>query len=333
MIIKVDGVATIVHAVTGKTYHIDSEQIDWDATGGSERQMGPEIEYQAVLDHSDLGTLNWSVWEYPAGALNYIAYDVGPHTLVEDFTIYFEHEPDWEPDNAASSVWFRDDEGNAISKEMLARMRSTDQKQVMKGWFLSMFEDPQNETPYAPKGTSSGSAYFYPWGGPYNASDQLHNQFAAIVSEEIIAETVDELEDETGIFEWAPSPSHPGQIQANEDYLAEQHFDSFTLLDQIKTRIESGESGNFSNAEVAAEMQKLRKSIAELRAAIQDLSGHSGQTPGMGHNRPPSDLDVSYEIQEQVEEQLSKVETEIDADNPDPKVGVRAVEIVKQIWG
>jgi hypothetical protein len=34
---------------TGDIYEIESDELDWDAVGGDERQMGPEIHYEAIL--------------------------------------------------------------------------------------------------------------------------------------------------------------------------------------------------------------------------------------------------------------------------------------------
>ncbi len=332
MIIQADGAATIVHAVTGKIYHIDADELDWDSTGGSAHQMGPQIEYQATLEHPALGTLTWSVWEYPAGALNYTTYDIGPHRLDQDFTISFKEEPKSALDSTLTVEWFRDDEGNAISEKRLASMQPENQKQIMKQWFTSMFEDPQMETPYAPKDSKSETGYIFIWGGPYDAAEELYNQFSGSVSEEIINEAAEELEDETGILVWAPSHQHPDQLNADEEHSADRQLDPFNRLEQIKTRIRNGETGDFSNPEVVAEVRKLKESISELRDAIQDFSERTNQMPGIGHNRPPSDLDVSDETRRTVEEQLDAVEGELTAENPDPEVGIRATETIKRIW-
>ena len=336
MIITATGPARISHGSTGVSYEIETDELDWSATGGSERQMGPEAEYQAIIEHPELGMLSWSVWEYPAGALNYVTYDVGPHQLVSDFEISLEHEPDLEPEDypetVSDDVWFRDEEGNAISQTMLESMNADSQKQVLKRWFLSMFEDPQNETPYAPKDSVSDSNYSYLWGGPYDAGEQLFDKFSGAVPEEVINDVAEELQGDTGIYEWAPGPNHPDQIRASEEYQAEQEPDPFCLLTPIKARLERDEIATFSNAGAVQEMGELKASIKELRSAIVGLNGLSGQQPGIGHNRPPSDLDVSYEVQKEIEEQLDTVEAELETDEPDPKTVLNAGEVVKRFW-
>jgi hypothetical protein len=101
------GTARIRHSVTNEIHEIEYKELDWDAVGGDERQMGPEVHYQAVLEHPDLGTLSWSLWEYPVGVENYRDPNVGQHELIKDFDYGLEHEEpppdDWidysPPDN------------------------------------------------------------------------------------------------------------------------------------------------------------------------------------------------------------------------------------------
>jgi hypothetical protein len=87
------GTAQIRHKTTSVVYSIESDELDWDAVGGDERQMGPEIHYEAVLDHPALGYL----WEYPVGIENHHDTNVGGHEVVGDFDYGLEHEA--EPDD------------------------------------------------------------------------------------------------------------------------------------------------------------------------------------------------------------------------------------------
>ena len=86
------GKARIQHKVTGKIYDIECEELDWDVDGSDERQMGPEIHHEAVLEHPDLGDLNWSLWEYPVGVENDHKYNVGEHIVVKDFDYGLVHD-------------------------------------------------------------------------------------------------------------------------------------------------------------------------------------------------------------------------------------------------
>lgn len=91
------GTARIRHNATGEIFEIESDELDWDAVGGDERQMGIEIHYEAVLEHPQLGELKWGLWEYPVGIENYSDTDAGEHAVLEDFDYGLEHGPP-EPD-------------------------------------------------------------------------------------------------------------------------------------------------------------------------------------------------------------------------------------------
>ncbi len=91
------GTARIRHKKTGEIYDIENDELDWDAVGGDERQMGSEIHYEAMIEHPDLGDLSWGLWEYPIGIENYRETNAGPHEVIRDFDYGLERsEP--EPD-------------------------------------------------------------------------------------------------------------------------------------------------------------------------------------------------------------------------------------------
>ncbi|MCS3804693.1 hypothetical protein HNO92_001407 [Chromobacterium alkanivorans] len=94
------GKACIRHRETGKIHEIESGELDWEVVGGDERDMGLETHYQAFVDHPELGTLTWDLWEYPEGIENCQNTDVGRHEAVDDFNFGLEHEEP-EPDE-----WF-----------------------------------------------------------------------------------------------------------------------------------------------------------------------------------------------------------------------------------
>jgi SIR2-like domain len=97
------GAARIRHMATGEIYEIESDELDWDAVGGDERQMGPEIHYEAILEHPALGELRWSLWEYPIGAENRHETNVGGHGVLEDFEFGLEHDEP-EPDDQEGNL-------------------------------------------------------------------------------------------------------------------------------------------------------------------------------------------------------------------------------------
>lgn len=71
------------------------------------------------------------------------------------------------------------------------------QKQLMRDWFYAIYEDPAKRTPYS----SSEGGYLWFDGGPYNAFDELTNNFSGPVQDDLIKELADELNEESQ--EWA----------------------------------------------------------------------------------------------------------------------------------
>jgi hypothetical protein len=78
-------------------------------------------------------------------------------------------------------------------------LSNEEQKEYLKDWFLSRYEDPVHSCPYE----SSEGGYIYIWGGPFEASDILQGHFD--LDEEIIDEVVNELEKECS--EWSKIPT------------------------------------------------------------------------------------------------------------------------------
>jgi len=71
------------------------------------------------------------------------------------------------------------------------------QIEIMKNWFLSNYQNPEEECPY----DNEEGDYVYIYGGPYNAREEIEDQFEEYVDNEIIEELVNELENEC--YEWS----------------------------------------------------------------------------------------------------------------------------------
>ena len=178
--VYVRGKARIRHAETAEIYEIGADQIDFEAVGSHERGMGPETTYSAIMDHPQLGQLVWDLWEYPVGAENHRETDVGPHELLENIDFGLRHEP---PD---------DDERQAAIDTLVE-------------WFFERFEDPAHRLPYE----SAEGGYQWIYGGPYDAREQLEDNFPDEAGH-IIDAAVDQIKS-GGLTEWSP-------VSSPEDY-------------------------------------------------------------------------------------------------------------------
>jgi hypothetical protein len=75
-----------------------------------------------------------------------------------------------------------------------------EQIRIMGAWFRHRYEDPAHRTPYE----SAEGGYIWVNGGPYDAREQLEEQFQGIVPDEVIEELLDKLHGEC--VDWAPVP-------------------------------------------------------------------------------------------------------------------------------
>jgi hypothetical protein len=96
-------------------------------------------------------------------------------------------------------MWMSEDTN--YEPEALRTATAEEQYRVINAWFWAKFEDPAQNTPH----DSGEGGYIYIDGGPYDAREQLEQEFLGIVPQEVIDELVGKLQGEC--FEWAPTSS------------------------------------------------------------------------------------------------------------------------------
>jgi hypothetical protein len=151
-------------------------------------------------------------------------------------------------------------------------------------WFHSNFEDPTNETP------RDNGEFIYIWGGPYDARDELWNEFGSIVPEERIEQVIAEVE-ASGIQDWAPGPNHPSTREREEEWLRQREQESTAQsesLDQIIDRLHSGVKPTYGDGYELEQRQAILERLDSLKSALAQTRPAHG---GIGHNRPPPDDD------------------------------------------
>lgn len=85
---------------------------------------------------------------------------------------------------------------------------------IIVDWFLHFYADPTHEMPY----DSQEGGYQFIYGGPYDATEVLEDAFDTLASDQAISLAVDKINDTYDVWEWAPSPLHPDQVDAAKDY-------------------------------------------------------------------------------------------------------------------
>lgn len=162
------------------------------------------------------------------------------------------------------------DHPSPITRTQFRRMSREAQREVMLEWFAANYEDPAERTPYE----SREGGYQWIWGGPYDASEEIRDQFEGLTSEKVIFEVIDEIQKD-GLIEWAPTPR---QSDYDEDTPIEEDKD-IDPLDALPD-----EAGPFlgSREEMAARKEAV-DAIERFERLIKE------KPAGIGHNNPPED--------------------------------------------
>ena len=105
----------------------------------------------------------------------------------------------------------------------------------MMDWFHSNFQEPANRLSY--NGREGG--YLFIHGGPYDAGEELHDNFSNHYPEDFIEEAVDRVTSE-GIYEWDNTNEH--QDVDPEDYDPEDYDDLTPSNDSLSTGVQLPES-------------------------------------------------------------------------------------------
>jgi hypothetical protein len=320
MIIECTGTAILEDRSSGRRFEIEHDELDWEVADVQERSMGQETHYQATIEHEVLGTLSWNLWEYPVGLQNYHSTEVGQAHIIQDFEYSLEHEDDrdWED---------MFDPPEITTEEEWADLPKGEQIERMVAWFNRMFEDPQNQTPYAADKDSPYN-YEYIWGGPYDASEELTDQFAGIASEDAIEKAAEIVQDQDGIFEWAPSDAHPDMRRRAEEAMEEQ-IDLFPSLDDIRQKIGEAPRLQLGTPEELAARQELLALIQDLGPLVTQATDSSSHG-GMGHNQPPPEMALPENIGISITANINIIQTEVSSDTPDTEKVAEATSALQK---
>jgi hypothetical protein len=178
----------------------------------------------------------------------------------------------------------QDDIERGVTPSELKRLGRKRQKEYMLYWFHGNFEDPSNETP------RDEGEFIYIWGGPYDARDELWNEFGSIVPEDRIEEVISEVE-ASGIQDWAPGPDHPSTREREKEWLRQRGQETTAQsesLEQIIDRLHSGVKPTYGDGYELEQRQAILERLNSLKSALAQMTPAHG---GIGHNRPPPDDD------------------------------------------
>jgi hypothetical protein len=135
-------------------------------------------------------------------------------------------------DSERTPPFYRLPEGRSINVYDLQKASPETQRAAMRQWFSENFEDPVNNTPY----DSGEGGYQFIWGGPYDAREELEQEFGGIVPDEVIEGLADTLSDIS--IEWS---GNSDKSEHFDDYLFDSISESSKHYEEFKSNILSVE--------------------------------------------------------------------------------------------
>jgi len=125
-----------------------------------------------------------------------------------------------------------------IIADELSTLDKEDQIEVMKEWFFERYDDPVNRCPY------DEGEYVYIFGGPYDAGEELENEFAAVCSDEALDELIEELRNKCWEWsavespDWRDDDYYDVEIALNtKDHFVKLH-DSLAHLEELSQNLQ-----------------------------------------------------------------------------------------------
>lgn len=182
-----------------------------------------------------------------------------------------------------SKRYYTVEDYDGLTPSSLKEASEADQIRYMKHWFWTFYEDPSASMPHI----SAEGGFQYIWGGPYDAMEELFNEFDGIVSEDRIRKAAESVQSD-GTYDWAPSPQHPNRREDREEFQAGDELSEESpeelLADVIRT-LERGTRPSFGTADELAQREEILDRFKIVEAEIAKLNPK--RPAPRNHNNPP----------------------------------------------
>lgn len=149
-------------------------------------------------------------------------------------------------------------EGDRIAEAERKEAEKASAIEKMERWFVENFEDPQIQMPR----DAEDQVFLYPYGGPFEAGDVLHDAFSHEFNTAWIVEASERIE-QIGTFEWAPT--------SDSEYYEypDPEEDAISALSPQATQLKD----------------EILDQLTQLKAMVEALP-----TANFGHNAPPDEI-------------------------------------------
>lgn len=219
----------------------------------------------------------------------------------------------------AGKRYYSVDYPRGLTKSQFKRLPRAEKREVMLAWFGQNYEDPAQRTPYE----SAEGGYQYLYGGPFDAHEELGDEFYDVAPEKLIREVAEGLERES--YEWTHTPEW-------DDYDDEDPpppEDESDVLDRIMQAVAADIVPHYGGAYETEQRQTAKASLDQLLSEMDRL-----HTVGIGHNNPPEPIDeaLTEKDRNDIEKAATGIRAALDAEQPDvPQVVERASVLRKTL--
>lgn len=178
---------------------------------------------------------------------------------------------------------FRDFPGYDLA--IIGDMTDSEKVDMMVEWFNLQFEDPQSETPY----NSDVGEYVYLWGGPFDANDQIQEEFSEAIEFDLMVQAVEQVQS-GGTIEWAPQTggdfyNHPEDDRVSTGEIVDGDDEWPPIIADVAPMPAEPDA----RAEVLRRLDALETLIQPV---LQRMELEAQPAAMMGHNNPPEELDI-----------------------------------------
>lgn len=211
-------------------------------------------------------------------------------------------EPENRPKNGRRAYFIGEER---FTPSQFQRLSSRRKVEAIIQWFHDNYEDPAVRTPYE----SAEGGYQWIWGGPYDAREEIGDQFSDLADDDIIERAVQEVEKD-GLVDWAPKevlddfddvelpeddppPDSLAGI-AGSNFRSGSNFSNFTFAESQRPRRRTPRIRSERNRVSVSRSDEMRDSgppVAELLTRIERLEAalqiYDQNLPPRNHNNPP----------------------------------------------
>ena len=216
----------------------------------------------------------------------------------------------------------RDDPETGVTQDELSKLDRREQLKHLLHWFHRNFEDPANETPH-----DSEEGYQFIWGGPYDAAEELNEEFEGVVPDDVLEEAIANVQ-RAGHWEWAPGPDHPDHARAAAEWAAQQGTEDERELENLARILEEGQRPTYGVPSDARGRDQIREDINSIQETIRSARPHVG----IGHNNPPPDEEEVKSALTDIGMEGEIIRAELEKAEPVALVVAKAALGLKKAW-